>query len=139
MLYEICKYLKNFFLVQGAVRTGTFRIIDGVVDLPFLANGQYYLVEGSVFNDGVHRYGDGSLEDETFTGDIAPMAIPKAFLTMVEEIEAWQKENGKESTGALQSENFAGTYSYTKATGKSGGAYTWKDAFRSRLNTWRKL
>lgn len=138
MLYEIMNHINNFFLVEGAVRSGVYEIKNGDVTLPFLMPGQYYLVVGSVFNDGVHRYKMDELLDERFSGDIAPLAPPKAFLNLCEEIAEWQKTSGQKALEPYQSESFAG-YSYTKASGKNGGAYSWKNAFASQLNTWRKI
>lgn len=138
MLTEIMAYLHNFFLVEGAVRTGTFKVRNGSLNLPFLMDGQYFLIEGSVFNDGVHQYGNNDLKDEIFTGDIAPMSVPEAFLNLCNDIADWQETNGAKATSPYQSESFGG-YSYTRASGKDGASISWKTAFASRLNTWRKI
>ena len=138
MLDEIMNYLNNYFLIDGALKVGTFEIKNGQADLPFLQKGQYYLIAGSVFNDGIHQYGYGDLHDERFHGDIAPMAVPDTFIALAAEITEWQAKAGQEALKPYQSESFAG-YSYSKATGRNGGAYTWKDAFASRLNAWRKI
>lgn len=99
---------------------------------------------GSVFNDGVYQMTDSlELADEIFDGSIWLMAIPKAFLDLVKEIEDWQKKNGSVDSAAMSpfnSESFGG-YSYSKGSGKSGeGTGTsWQGAYASRLNIWRKL
>jgi hypothetical protein len=99
---------------------------------------------GSVFNDGVYQMTDNlELADEIFDGSIWLMAIPKAFLDLVKDIEDWQKKNGSVDSAAMSpfnSESFGG-YSYSKGSGKSGegtGA-SWQGAYASRLNIWRKL
>ena len=139
MLEQVLMHLKNWFLVPGGIHEGTYTIEDGGIALPFLANGQYFRIFGSVFNDGLHQYPAGDLKNETFDGTVWALAIPQAVIELAAEIEAWQKKNGEAATGMYQSESFGG-YSYSKATdGASGGAVTWQTAFRSRLSAWRKL
>ena len=139
MLEQVLMHLKNWFLVPGGIHEGTYTIEDGGITLPFLANGQYFRICGSVFNDGLHQYPAGDLKTETFDGTVWALAVPQAVIDLAAEIEAWQKKNGDASVSPYQSESFGG-YSYSKATDSaSGGAVTWHSAFRSRLNAWRKL
>ena len=139
MLEQVLMHLKNWFLVPGGIHEGTYTIEDGGIALPFLANGQYFRICGSVFNDGLHQYPAVDLTDETFTGSVWALAVPQAAIDLSTEIEAWQTKNGDASVSPYQSESFGG-YSYSKATDSaSGGAVTWQSAFRSRLNAWRKL
>ena len=140
MLESVLLHLKNWFLVPNGVHEGTFLISKKTLDLPFLQNGQYYRICGSVFNDGLHKYGDLTdiLQDETFTGTIWALAVPKAVIELSERIEEWQAKNGEASQGPYSSESFGG-YSYTKATDSAtGGAVTWETAFRKELNIYRK-
>lgn len=136
MLYEIMRHIRNFFPVADGYHDGIFEINGGVVELPFANDGEYVLIEGSRFNDGVYRYPLESLQDEIFEGTITELAPDRAFLALVVEIEDYQREYGK--VGPYQSESFGG-YSYTRASGANGAAASWQDAFRSRLNTWRKV
>ena len=139
MLERILRHLRNWFVVAGGVHHGTFTVENGSITLPFLQNGQYFRVIGSVFNDGVYQYGnDATLQAETFTGTIWALAIPKAVLTLCEEITAWEEKYGEAATGPYQSESFGG-YSYAKASSEDGGAVTWEKAFQKRLNQWRKI
>ena len=139
MLEQVLMHLKNWFLVPGGIHEGTYTIEDGGITLPFLANGQYFRICGSVFNDGLHQYPASDLKAETFDGTVWALAVPQAIIELAAEIEAWQKKNGDASVSPYQSESFGG-YSYSKATdSESGGAVTWQSAFRSRLNAWRKL
>lgn len=144
MLYELMRECRNYFVIDGAQKTGTFEIVGGSIGLNLLP-GQYYLIEGSVLNDGLHQEWD-ALSDETFTGAVIPLAVPVAFKELAREIEEWNVKNtGSTGGGAspYQSESFAG-YSYQRASGGSGGGsgsgqITWKEAFAARINTWRKL
>ena len=139
MLEQVLMHLKNWFLVPGGIHEGTYTIEDGGITLPFLANGQYFRICGSVFNDGMHQYPASDLKAETFEGAVWALAVPQAVIELASEIEAWQKKNGDASASPYQSESFGG-YSYSKATDSaSGGAVTWQSAFRSRLSAWRKI
>ena len=139
MLEQVLMHLKNWFLVPGGIHEGTYTIEDGGIALPFLANGQYFRICGSVFNDGLHQYPASDLKAETFDGTVWALAVPQSVIDLALEIEAWQRKNGDASVSPYQSESFGG-YSYSKATDSaSGGALTWQSAFRSRLNNYRKL
>ena len=139
MLEQVLMHLNNWFLVPGGIHEGTYTIEDGGIALPFLANGQYFRICGSVFNDGLHQYPASDLKSESFDGTVWALAVPQAVIELAAEIEAWQKKNGDASVSPYQSESFGG-YQYSKATDSaSGGAVTWQTAFRSRLNAWRKL
>lgn len=147
-LTELCREVKNWF-VRSSYH-GTFHIDSGAIDLTELVadgsiqDGQYFRILGSVFNDGVHKYGDATdeLEDETFTGTVAPMAIPKDFLNLYSDISDWLEKYGSAIEKPYQSESFGG-YSYSLKGSLSAGSgedsEPWKATFRSRLNKWRKL
>ena len=138
MLEQVLMNIRNWFPVKGGIHSGTFTIKDGGITLPFLADGQYFRICGSVFNDGLHQYNVLDLTDETFTGTIWALAIPKAVIELAAEIEAWQKKNGEAASGIYQSESFGG-YQYSKQTASDGGQLTVWRVFRKRLNQWRKL
>lgn len=139
MLEQVLRHLNNWFLVD--IHEGTFTVENGSITLPFLQNSQYFRVCGSVFNDGLHQYPAYGLADETFTGAVWALAIPNAVMMLSEDIDEWQKKNGEAVLSPYTSESFGG-YSYTKASGGKAGTTavtSWQDAFRSRLNDWRKI
>lgn len=141
MLEKVLSHLKNWFLVPDGVHTGTFTIENGALNLPFLQNGQYYRICGSIFNDGLHKYGDTAdkLTGETFSGTVWALAVPKAVIDLAKDIEEWERKNGEVARNPLTSESFGG-YSYSKATDTAtGGSVTWQAAFRVELNQWRKV
>ena len=80
MLEQVLMHLKNWFLVPGGIHEGTYTIEDGGITLPFLANGQYFRICGSVFNDGLHQYPAGDLKTETFDGTVWALAVRKLSL-----------------------------------------------------------
>lgn len=133
MLEEVMREIKNFFPVREY--SGQFTIKDGIINPQCITEGQYFLIEGSIFNNGVYQYGD-SLTDEAFDGYITLLAPPASFLSLVNEIEEYEAKYGAETP--YTSESFGG-YSYTKATGANGAGLSWIDAFRKRLNAWRKI
>ena len=140
MLEAVLTHLKNWFVVPCGVHEGMYTIENSTLELPFLQNGQYYRICGSVFNDGLHRYGDieDKLQNETFTGTVWALAIPKAVVDLAVKIEEWQTKNEEAVTSPFSSESFGG-YSYTKATDSTTGAVaTWETVFRSQLNPYRQ-
>lgn len=142
MLTELCQELRNWFELEK--HFGTFDIEGGTLTAPFLKPNQYYRIIGSIFNDGVYKYGVDVLDDETFTGAVWALGIPKAVIELADEIETWQSKYGADSPAMspFVSESFGG-YSYNKGSSVVGSnSYTgssWQTAFASRLNKWRKI
>lgn len=134
MIDEICASLHNYFAV--GIVPGEYTVNDGEITLPFLAAGQFFRVVGSVFCDGVYRYGDKLPADETFDGAIWALAIPPALDAIAVEIEEWKAKNADVLASPYQSESFGG-YSYSKGTGSD--SVSWQGVFAKRLNRWRKL
>lgn len=138
MLEAILDSLHNWFIIPGAARCGTFEVASGTLDVDFLQWDQYFRVEGSVFNDGLHRHPATCMQDEVFCGRIYPMAVPKAVIALAEEIKTWC-ENNPETDKV--SESFDG-YSYTRASNGqnvSVGASRWETAFAGKLRPWKKV
>ena len=139
MLEQVLMNIRRWFPVEGGIHSGTFTIKDGGITLPFLADGQYFRICGSVFNDGLHRYPATDLVDEEFSGTIWELAIPPSVVDLADEIGVWQEKNGEASASPYQSESFGG-YSYSKATdAETGNAVTWQSAFKQQLSAWRKI
>lgn len=152
MLSEVCDFVHNYF--EYEIHHGTFSIVNGGIDLTGLVkSGQRFRILGSALNDGIYTYYDESalynddddalaeLMDETFTGAIVAMAIPKAFLKIVSDITEWQNKNSQIVESPYTSESFGG-YSYTKATGSgsnAGGVLGWRDIFKAKLNAYRRI
>lgn len=144
VLTEMCDYLNNYFCEEKV--SGTFSIVNGIITLPFLKDGQYFRILGSTFNDGIHKYpitNNNKLIDEEFKGYVWAMAVPQTVVALAKDVEAWQAIYGQADNAALSpfnSESFSG-YSYSKGGNSvSGGtATTWQDAFAGRLNKYRKL
>lgn len=138
-LFELLMYLRNFFPGMKWQFFGE-EITEKRLSLPGLENGDYYLIEGSRRNSGIHIYGDTDLRNETFTGIVTEICVPAEVLSLLDEINAWQEKNAEALASPYQSESFGG-YSYTKsnANGNSGEALTWRTAFAPRLRAWRKL
>jgi len=142
ILSELCQELKNWFCdVETDIHEGTYTISDGMLSLPFLQEGQYFRITGSVFNDGVHKYGDSDdeLKPETFNGAIWAMRIPPSVIDLASEIDAWIAANGEAVASPYQSESWGG-YTYSlKSGGGESGALDWRTIFAGSLNRWRKL
>lgn len=150
MLTEVCQELRNWFDRGMPKHEGTVSVSGGVPSVdgaaPGLQVGQYYRLVGTVFNDGVHRWGDADLTDEAdVEASLWEMRVPPDVIALAGEIAEWQDKYGRvggENMSPYSGESFAG-YSYTKAsTGGSGGggsSVDWRSAFASRLNRWRKI
>lgn len=139
MLNEIMRHIRNYFPVRNGYHEGRYIIEDGALDLPFLLEGQYFLIEGSRLNDGVYQYPAFTLIDETFCGCITELAPPADFLALVDEVGEWKsKYETADSASPYIMESFGG-YEYEKAKTAAGTAVGWKEQFASRLNTWRRL
>lgn len=142
-LTELCAHLRNWFVRSDSdKRVGTYEITGGYIDLPWLADGQYFRIIGSVFNDGVWQYPTSELVDEVFDGAVWAMAVPPDAVSLAAEIGAWEDKYHEAAESPYQSESFGG-YTYTKASGTSlggaAGAVSWQTVFKSRLNRYRKL
>ncbi len=138
---ELCTELKNWF--ERSTRSGEFEIKDGVLDVDFLLDGQYFRIIGSVFNDGVHQFPAKDLKNEVFSGEIVGMAVPPDVISLLTDINEWSEQNSAVMNSPYSSESFGG-YSYTLASDQSGGGassagITWQAKFRTRLNKWRKV
>ena len=142
MIGQICAEVKNYFVQPDVdIHAGNYTIENGTISpIPFVQVGQYYRIIGSALNDGVYKRGtdDKHLLDEEFFGTVWSMRVPKDFVALCNEISAWQTANAAALSGPYQSESFAG-YSYSKGSSASGGAWTWKDQFKNKLNAYRKL
>jgi hypothetical protein len=140
MLDAVIDYLKNDFRLRSV--TGRF-VIDGgqLQDIHGLEipDDGYIRIFGSMFNDGVHLYGDDDLTDEEFDGTIWSLAIPAELLRIVHEIEdSMSDAPTPSSVSPMKSESFDG-YSYTRATRADGSLMDWRDVYAARLARWRKL
>ena len=148
-LTELCQELRNWF--ERDKLFGEFTIENGAIIVPdgSLQDGQFFRVIGSVFNDGVHKYGEDAdeLTDEVFKGAIWSMAVPPAVIELSERIKEWSNQYGDSVSSPYQSMSEAfGSYSrsWAKASSGSGNANsgsgpTWQSTFASELNRWRKI
>ena len=151
-LTELCQELKNWFDRERI--DGTFEIRGGRIipkgqtrwqTAPTL--GMHVRIIGSWNNDGVHQLPDYSLQNETFTGSVWLLSIPKPVIDLAEEIRVWKEKYESVESGAMSpytSESWGG-YSYQKTApggsggGSGGGSYGWRSAFKPRLNAYRKI
>lgn len=132
---ELCRFVHNYFDRADDPIAGTFdfepdTIPDGVVE------GQYFIVCGSIFNDGIHKAGDADLTAETFNGTVQPMRVPPAFAALADKITAF--DESLPAGGAYQSQSFAG-WSGTLANGADGLPLNGVAKYQSELNQWRKI
>ena len=137
-LTGLCRHLRNWFVCEEHI--GTFSVEGGMISLPFLREGQWFRIVGSVFNDGVYKHPAVGLADEVFDGAVLAMAVPPDVMSLLDDINAWEEKHREAAESPYSSESFGG-YTYTKAngTGANGAPVSWNTVFRARLNEWRKL
>lgn len=146
-IFEVCSYLKNWFDRNQPKYYGNVSIINGALSETYdLKVGQYFRIVDSTLNEGVYQYPTTALTDETFNGAIWGMALPKAFISLLDDIETWKTKYASADSVAMSpftSESVPGVYSYSKNSGgndtttdKSG---TWQGAFGARLAPYRKM
>ncbi len=144
---EAMRYVNNRFdrRADGSAvgsASGAFTVSGGTLAIDGLASGQYFWLEGSALNDGLHAYPDTQMADESFEGTVVFLAVPRAFSSICAEIAQWNEDNADAVSGPYQSESFGG-YSYTMAGTSSNGnetpAAAWQSHFGARLRPYRKL
>lgn len=106
----------------------------------WLKPGQWFCIEGSALNDGLHRHPATDLADETFEGAAYALHVPPAVVELSERVAAWEEANGEASRGVYASESFGG-YSYSVKGGSAAesGPAGWRAAFADELRGCRKL
>lgn len=122
-------YIWNTFNFEKDVIANPSNILDG------LAPHQYYKIEGSIFNDGVHMAGE-TLVPEKFYGTVQPMRVPKVFEKLAQKITDY--DDVAPGGGRYVSQSFAG-WSGTMATGSDGLPVDGVTRYRKEINQWRKL
>ena len=153
MLTQICQWLRNWFDYNSHKERlpyweGEFAIENGVL-VGFadrLLDGQYYRIQDSLLNDGVHQWPLEALRDEVFTGTVQCMSIPPAIIELADDISTWAAANAEAINSPYQSESFGG-YSYTLRSGNASsgsgnglsGGVTWQSQFAAQLAPWRKI
>ena len=149
-IFEVCQYLKNWFDKNRYM--GEIQIENGALSESYglLANQYFRIIGSTLNNDGVYQYPITTLTDETFDGAIWAMSLPRAFIALLDDIEAWKAkfnsldtQDGKQAMSPFNSESFGG-YSYSKSNGGTGDTNkdksgTWQGVFGARLAPYRKM
>lgn len=153
MLQQVCEYLNNYFVYKP--NPGEYTISGGAVSPDVaLLEGQRFWIYGSAMNNGVYTWHEDGIKDdddneavtlmdETFTGNICALAVPKEVVAIANEISGWVEQYADVLNSPYSSENVIGVYSYTKAKGGGDGSdsgdVTWQSKFGDRLSRWRKI
>lgn len=154
-LEQVLAHIHNWFTRETLSLTGC-EVVGGQLPASVaeaVPAGAWYRIQGSCLNDGLHLRGEGDegLTDEEFDGELSVLAIPRALLSVVDEITDWKDANSearsKAAASPYQSESFGGyTYSMrsdltggSSGSSVSGGLTGWQAAFKSDLNPYRRL
>ncbi len=146
MLYEVMNNINNHF-VNSKEKNKLIIVSDGIesesnfkeVYLP----GQYILIKNSVLNDGVYKVLSfnsnkitvkEALQAENIESIcIFGLAVPKTFITLVENIESWQNKNScNVGISSEKIDDYQINYS-------NNGSKGYLSAFKNQLNTYRKM
>ena len=134
----VCEYLRNWFTASEDKHEFHGAVSGGSIVVPYLLDGEYFRITGSRLNDGVYQYPVTGLNAEELDCEIWRMVVPQSVIALADEIAAYNAE-ATTAPSPYTSESFGG-YSYTRGRSGDGvSAYSWQDAFRSRLNRWRKV
>ena len=147
-LEDILYHIHNWF-ERSRIDANGCVIEDGELPASISARiteGQWYRIEGSLLNDGLHQHPADDLVDETFGGAISLLAIPKPLIRLAQRVQDYIDQTAdateKARRSPYQSESFGG-YSYSLKGGNgsnsaSGGLSGWQSEFAGELNAWRK-
>lgn len=139
---RVLKYLNNYFFRIG--ERGVFAIEDGKIDIENkISVGQYFMIKGSMFNDGVYKVEEiiddqivfDAVCNEEFKGVVYLLNIPRTLLSLPQKIDEFETNNKPTN---IQSEAF-GNYSYSLGTNKNGEIMTWVDVFKNDLKVYKKM
>lgn len=135
-LEKVCQYCRNYFVRETV--DGNIKIVDGKLHNISIPENTYFIITGSIYNDGLHEADDYLVDEDTFYGCVSFLAIPNIFINLVTEIDAWITEQKASPNNVLTSPYTSETfdeYSYSKTVGKCG----WKAVFEEELSNWRKV
>lgn len=124
----------NNYFIKKQFSSNNFAISGGAINIENeLPLDSYFMIEGSLFNDGVHK-NDSShvLIDEEFSGSVYLLAPPKEFIKLAHIVHDFQLTH--QPTG-YTSESFDG-YSYSK---EAADADNWQNVFKAEIKRWRRL
>lgn len=145
LLESVLEHIHNWFVRDSRVFSGV-EVSGGALPdevSEYVSSADFYRVEGSYRNDGLHKLGEDELADEEVSRmKVSLLAIPKALLLLVDEIEEWEKNYGEVAKGPYFSEQFGG-YRYQirgfSSYGVAGSPLAgWRLAFANQLNPYRK-
>lgn len=149
VMEDVMRRLHNYFLsprgttptrqAEYVVRNGELTVSGNPLG-DWLQPNQYYWVAGSVFSNGLHRFGDPDdlLADETFAGAVSALSIPPDFIRACRAIEAYDAKQEASGGERFISETFGG-YTYRRPTTSTGTVQGGVDVYADRLNRWRKV
>lgn len=151
-LEEVLDHIHNWF-ERDVIPVQDCTVVDGELPESVTDNiptGAWYVIRGSILNDGMHLNPCNDMADETFSGTVTVCAVPKTLLAVAERVDDWIRDRAVAASKAAQSpyksESFDG-YTYTVrddltsagASSSNGGLRGWQAEFSSDLNPYRRL
>lgn len=140
MIEQVLREIRDFFIAGNSKITAIDRHSLTIENATHAVVNQYIYLAGTMINGGVYKITsktgntlvlDQELSEEPAIGTCYFLAIPRAIITLTEDITDY---NGKNKIG-IASESL-GDYSVTYSS--EGTDNSWKGAFATRLNEYRR-
>lgn len=153
MLDEIMRDINNHFARDRATdelfgyESNKYEIIDDTIAVwNKYVVGQFIAIVGSVLNDGVYEITDCyngiivvsplPVADEIFEGTIFSLRVPREFLELAKEIDAFSQSRDGQASNII-SASF-GIQSQSFGTDANGVRAGWQTVFRQKLHKYRR-
>lgn len=135
---QVMQEVRNYFPHYRV--DGPWEVRKGeLIGLDLLLTGDWVAIGGSRNNDGVYQVAEDGhidgLQDECWEGTLWLLRVPKRFLALCSEIDAWCEEHPSDD---VKRESF-GAYSAEFATDSMGLPIGWQHVFGAALRPWRRM
>jgi hypothetical protein len=156
VILSVLRECRNYFIHN--YETGAYSLEGGQIAVKNLyVTGQYVMISDAILASGVYRVknisnltvvdlGDpvqlltlaGADVDEDFGGKIYGLKLPRDFLKVCRDIQAFvESKQGK--VGAYTSETVLGVHTWSKATNKNGMPAGWQELFAAKLAPFKRM
>ena len=154
-MLEVMRECRNFF--EFSLEEGEFSLSGGEIGLrgafieatreyrPYRV-GEYLLLTGSAGVDGLYAISgaddgvytlEGVNADEEWEGAVWALRIPRPFVALCAEIEAFHQGAGRPT--AYTSEMVVGLHQWTRSLSKSGAPIGWREVYSKSLAPYRRM
>ncbi len=149
MITQVMDFCQNHFLKSAEDLKLTFAAVDSVYTISGEFNetylvGQYVYIKGSILNDGAYKITAVSENQLTVENEVLAevadsayifgCAVPRSFISLVDDITTWVASNGNQEGVASE-----GIDDYSVAYSPEAQKSGWQGAFQGRLAEFRAI